>query len=210
MLYLWISAINLIGIALGSAVSTNLSSNLLSRILLNHDATEWFKVLTSLAICGAAQGFILAGPQTIVLKTLDATPKVIQCFWITVVSMAVGITLPTLYGLVVPSNLIYIYISNLILIGFLLSWLLAGLFWGGIVGRTKKQKICWGLMNAGAYSLWGIAGFTIWLGMPLAIDTRESGLTELAFGLAALGIGLGLNSFVFRELFKDQCHNRIG
>jgi hypothetical protein len=189
MLYLWISAINLMGIALGSAVSTNLLSNLLSRILLNqNDDTEWFKVLTSLAICGAAQGFILAGPQTSVFKTLDATPKVIQCFWITVVSMAVGMILPTLYGLVVASNLIYI--SNLILIGLLLSWLLAGLFWGGIVGRTKKQKICWGLMNAGAYSLWGIAGFTIWQGMPLAIDTRESGLTELAFGLAALGIGL--------------------
>jgi hypothetical protein len=78
MLYLWISAINLMGIALGSAVSTNL----LSRILLNqNNTTEWFKVLTSLAICGAAQGFILAGSQTVVLKPLDATPKVVQCFW---------------------------------------------------------------------------------------------------------------------------------
>jgi hypothetical protein len=210
--------LNWLGVILGSFAAFFLYS---SQGLARHsEIKDWFQLFRGMAICGAVQGLGFASLQAIALlqTTRVKLHKAMQLLFLTAIGMALGMALPIIYGLLTAPKYIengsnYFLTSTIDyrVLGWILSWLLAGLFagifWGAIARRNPKQKITWGLLNAGAYSCWGIASLTGWVMLAAIFDyPPEVPLSEVlsAVGVivAMLGFGSGLNSLIFFALLN--------
>jgi len=212
----WVLA-NIVGVAMGTLAMFLLYGNL--HLVRYSDPKDWVNLLSGLAICGAAQGLILASSQTTVLliAKLASMQKIVQWFSSTIVSMMIGMTLPNAYVLLLNSSensLDRVYTASKV--GWILSWWMAGLLWGAIAGQYKQQKIDWGFINAGAYLVWGIAVIYIFMlavsildAVPGAIPLPSFSSGDVLFVAVMWGIGIGLNGLIFQQLIHRQ-RRRLG
>lgn len=196
----WI-LINFVGILTGTLVAFFLYSLLAIRqegVVLNQ-----IRLLLRLATCGAIQGFIISGLQTVVLL-LERT-ELLTWLFTNVVGMAFGMMVPTLWAIAVHSDFeVALPFSHYVVAGWLLAWMCSGGLGGAILGSTRSQKIRWGLLNAAAYLYWGLA---TGLGMKLLKDALQDGVvvdwsTSLVWIVLMLMIGAWLHSYVFKEIAR--------
>lgn len=206
---LWV-VVNLVAIGLATMVVLMLYSAL--RLAQYSDLKEGFDLLKGLAICGAAQGAVLAGFQTIVLLAARLADSRRRLLWFgaTIVSMATGMALPAAYGLsAIASTSLNPSLADSLdeytLGGWVMSWLLAGLVWGAIAGSRPTQRVRWALLNAAAYLCWGLSATFGWLLLISAEDSGTSVVRPHLFILAGLvAVGTGLHQLVFRGLLRRQ------
>jgi hypothetical protein len=131
-------------------------------------------------------------------------------------SMSVGMVLPMAYGLLTspkfPESGQRSFIdtsSTFLLFSWVFAWLLAGLFWGWIMGRNQKKKLTWGFLNALVYVCWGIAALKVGI-LLIAINDYppEIRTSDLVGGillvLISFAIGTGLNFRIFRSLIRNR------
>ena len=200
----WI-LVNFIGITAGTLIAFFLYTLL----TLNYNAADLdaVKLLIQLLLCGAAQGFIVSGLQTIVL--LLSKLRLMQWLVTNVASMAVGMAAPTAYAIAtVPSFEVDGSFDQYVMTGWVLSWVLAGACGGVMLGRSQSQKILWGFLNSAAYLYWGLA---MAFGMRL-LDAALYDLPALSTSwrsrLVMIGILLGagawLHSYVFQGIVRQQ------
>lgn len=193
---------------MGTLVSFVLYTNLwLSRAT---EVKAGWSLLSSLTVCGAAQGLMFVSLQTLVLLSIksEVSHKVVQWIGSTIGCMMVGMTLPLGCALLSPEPLTVDAIANYVVAGWGLSWALAGLVWGAIAGRNKRQKFRWGLINAGAYFSWGIAATFGWrLLVALLENGPAADFASVSGGIGVLivvmlSLGIGLNNFIFKGLMR--------
>jgi hypothetical protein len=188
-LALWI-LLNWLGIGLGSFATLFLYS---SQALVSH-GENGLRLFLGLALCGAIQGVCFGSIQTMAALATHLIPLK-QLRWLLLATIA-----SMTFGLALPLDVMQ---------GWQLSWLLAGLLYGAIVGSTPKQKLVLGLLNAGAYSCWGVASFLAWMGIVAALDYPPGvPLLDLVLGflfvvMPTLICGSGLNSLVLRALSQQ-------
>lgn len=204
-LLVWV-VVNLFGIILGT-----ISGFVLYRKLNinSYDASSWAKLLGSLAICGGVQGMIVGGLQSVML----ALARLRVRFWIaaTVIAMALGMALPMAWAILTHQELTLTGtwgFDHYVMGGWGLAWVLAGIFQGAIAGQSRSQIIRWGLANAGAGVLWGVATVYAVLLLGAVLDYQEiSPLILLgAIGLVIGGWVLGgfLNAWILLELIRRK------
>lgn len=202
--FVWVLA-NLIAVIAASLVVLTLYVRLeINRYVY---AENWLRAVSSLAICGIAQGLIVGGLPTIVFKAANLRVK--GWFTINLASMTVGMILPIMLALII--NFIFGIPRNFdgyVIGGWLLSWILAGVFSGFIVGRGKNQKIAWGLINIAAYLLWGIATIAGIIVLGAALDNPKDSssilLGSFSILMPILAIGAWLNNYIFLGLMDRQ------
>lgn len=199
LLIQWI-LLNAIGIFIAQAFATYLSVQL--SLGINVHIKDWFNITKNLMICATFQGLIFAGLQTIFLSLkLTSSRKILQWFISTVVCMGVGIVIPTIYGVLTHyTNAPIRTFRGYVFLGWLLSWVLAGLVWGAIAGRSRNQKIRWAILNAGAYLFWGLAG-SLASNHPRGMGELEF-FRYLIFIMVIFGIGMVLNGLIFQGLVR--------
>lgn len=197
--FIWI-LVNFVGIMTGTFVAFFLYALL----TLNYDNTtlDGMELLVRLALCGALQGFIVSGLQTMTLVLTKL--RLVQWLLINIVGMSVGMVVPT--ALAIALNPIFDVngsFDGYVMAGWVLSWVLAGFLGGVVLGGPARRKLRWGMLNGAAYLYWGLATA---LGMRL-LGTALSRLPAQAFGwwigsvgflLVMLAVGAWLHSYVFR------------
>lgn len=185
LLLVWVM-VNLIGIVVGTLVVFVLYGKL---NIGSNDASSWAKLLGSLAICGGVQGVIVGGLQSLVL----ALARLRVRFWVaaTVTAMALGMALPMTWAILTRQELTLTGtggFDHYVKVGWGLAWVLAGMFQGAIAGQSRNQLIRWGLANAGAGLLWGVATVYAVLLLGAVLDYQEIPLLTL-FGIVGLVVG---------------------
>ena len=167
---------------------------LYSRLELNRygQGEDWSYLFRGLMLCGATQGLVLGILQGIVLWAMGFVSFQKMLHWLraTVVAMAIGMAFPIATASIDRDRLI----------GWMLSWLMAGLLLGAMTGHRKLQKIRFALINAVAYLLWGLAAVLGGLMLGAALDHVSATPTSwIGYGLLIilmLGAGSLLNSWV--------------
>lgn len=199
---IWV-LVNFVGILTGTLVAFFLYTYLAARY--DGVALDQMKLLLRLAACGAVQGFIVSGLQTVVL--LLGGVELVMWLCTNVVGMALGMAAPTLWAIAFHVDFeATLPFGRYIVAGWFLSWMVSGILGGWMLGRTQSQRLRWGLLNAGAYLYWGLA---TGLGMKLLQDalqdvaTVEWGSSLFWIG-AMLAVGAWLHSYVFREMARLQ------
>lgn len=200
----WI-LVNFIGITTGTLIAFFLYT--LLTINYNAAGLDAVKLLVRLLLCGAAQGFIVSGLQTIVL--LLSKLRLMQWLVTNVASMAVGMAAPTAYAIAtVPSFEIDGSFDRYVMAGWVLSWVLAGACGGVVLGRSQSQKILWGFLNSAAYLYWGLATafgmrllHTALYDLPALSTSWQSRLVVIGI---LLGVGAWLHSYVFKGIVRQQ------
>lgn len=202
--FVWV-LVNFIGITTGTLVAFFLYT--LLTINYNNAGLDVAKLLIRLLLCGAVQGFIVSGLQTIVL--LLSQLRLMQWLVTNVVSMAVGMAAPTAYAIAtIPNFEVNASFDQYVMAGWVLSWVLAGACGGVVLGRSQSQKILWGFLNSAAYLYWGLAAA---FGMRL-LDTALYDFPALSISWkrrlvlisAMLAIGAWLHSYVFKGVAQMQ------
>lgn len=199
---IWV-LINFIGITTGTLVAFFLYTALADRY--DGVALDQAKLLLRLAACGAAQGFIVSGLQTVVL--LLSQGELLLWLCTNVCGMALGMAAPTLWAIAAsPEFEIAFPFGRYVVAGWLLSWMLSGLLGGWVLGKTRSQQLRWSLLSAGAYLYWGLA---TGLGMKLLQEIlRETAAIRWSSSLLWIGlmlaIGAWLHSYVFREIARTR------
>ena len=198
--FIWV-LVNFIGIITGTLVAFFLYTSLAARY--EGTTLDQARLLFRLGACGAAQGFVVSGLQTVVL--LLSQGELLMWLSTNVFGMALGMMAPTLWAIAIqPDFEIAFPFSRYVVAGWLLSWMLSGLLGGWMLGNTRHQRMRWCILTAGAYLYWGLA---TGLGMKLLEDS----LQEIAFanwvssllwiGLM-LTVGAWLHSYVFRGIAR--------
>ncbi len=203
---LWVG-VNFVGILAGTLVAFFLYTFL---TLNNNITLDAVKLLAQLAICGAVQGFIVAGLQTIVL--LLGKLKLVQWLVTNMLSMAAGMAAPTAYAIAIHPNFeATVSFNQYVMSGWVLSWVLAGASGGIVLGQGRSQKIRWATLNAAAYLYWGLSaawGMRLLDAALYGVSTLSTrwGRSLLLIGLM-LSIGAWLHSYVFRGVARRR--NRV-
>ncbi|MEL6813701.1 MAG: hypothetical protein AAFP03_02675 [Cyanobacteria bacterium J06598_3] len=203
--FIWI-LVNFVGIMTGTFVAFFLYALL----TLNYgDATlDSMELLVQLALCGALQGFIVSGLQTMTLVLTKL--RLVQWLLINIVGMSVGMVVPTALAIALnPMFDVNGSFDGYVMAGWVLSWILAGFLGGVVLGGPAQKKLRWGLLNGAAYLYWGLATA---LGMRL-LGTALSNLPAQALGwwIGSLGfltmmlaVGAWLHSYVFRGVVRSR------
>ena len=197
---IWV-LVNFIGIITGTLVTFFLYT--LLAIRYEGVALDQMKLLLRLAACGAVQGFIISGLQTVVL--LLNRVELLGWLFTNVMGMALGMAAPTLWAIANHSDFeINASFERYVVAGWLLSWMLSGVLGGWMLGKTKYQQVRWGLLNAAAYLYWGLA---TGLGMKLLEDALQApetvGWAESLFWIGLmLAVGAWLHSYVFKGVAR--------
>ncbi|MFK8184676.1 MAG: hypothetical protein AB8B99_15000 [Phormidesmis sp.] len=197
---MWV-LVNFIGIITGTLVAFFLYT--LLAIHYEGVALDQMKLLLRLATCGAIQGFIISGLQTVVL--LLNRVELLGWLFTNVLGMALGMAAPTLWAIANNADFeINAAFERYVVAGWLLSWMLSGALGGWMLGKTYQQQIRWGLLNAAAYLYWGLAAG---LGMKLLEEALQTPTTVawreslLLIGLM-LAVGAWLHSYVFKGVAR--------
>lgn len=206
--FIWV-VVNFVGIAAGTLVAFFLYT--LLTLSYDNATLDTVKLLVSLAVCGAIQGFVVAGLQTMILVLTKCT--LVKWLFANVVSMSVGMVLPTaLIIWLLPGFELSGAFVQYVMLGWMLSWLLAGALSGAVLGTTSLQKVRWSLLNTGAYLYWGVAAA---LGMQLLSKALyqsptvwSSWLNSLGIITAMLAVGTWLHSYVFRGVMRLRDRQR--
>lgn len=197
---IWV-VVNFVGIITGTLVAFFLYT--LLAIRYEGVALDQMKLLLRLAACGAIQGFIISGLQTVVL--LLNKVELLGWLFTNVFGMALGMAAPTLWAIAHNSDFqISASFDRYVVAGWLLSWMLSGALGGWMLGKTKYQRVRWGLLNAAAYLYWGLA---TGLGMKLLEDALQAPETvawaeSLLWIGVMLAVGAWLHSYVFKGVAR--------
>jgi hypothetical protein len=183
--------------------------------------TDWVNLVRGLALCGITQGLALASLQTLLLLwgKVATIQKASQWFFATIACMGVGMALPTYYAFFMsPPEPLIATLQDVRIVGLVLSWTLAGLAWGAIAASHPMQKIRWGLLNAGAYSLWSIAAIVGWFFLIAALDdipgdstpsfTLAQWVKTFLFVTVTWSLGSGLNGWIFHRVLRSGLRYR--
>lgn len=201
---LWVG-VNFVGILAGTLVAFFLYTFLtLSNNNANLDAV---KLLAQLAACGAIQGFIVAGLQTIVW--LLSKLKLVQWLVTNVISMSVGMAGPTAYAVATHPNFEASGSFNqYVMSGWVLSWVLAGTGGGLILGRGRSQRIRWAALNGAAYLYWGLSAAWGMRLLDAALYDVSALSTHWARSLLLIGLMLSMGAWLHSYLFKGAVRMR--
>ena len=180
LIWMWISTHVLTIIA---AIPSILILHVLLQINRDSDPTNWAMLLSKLAIVGGVVGSLVGGIQSCVLRWMRLGIP----FWmaITVVAMAVGVSMPMMIALAVGQDFDSVgtfdrYVAG----GWFLGYWLTGLFQGALVGENRQQSLRLGLINAtaGLFSVVAII-FSLILLAAILDHTAISLLTLLGWSL---------------------------
>ncbi|MEM6450263.1 MAG: hypothetical protein AAF703_08120 [Cyanobacteria bacterium P01_D01_bin.105] len=199
---IWV-LVNFVGIITGTLVAFFLYT--LLAIRYDGVVLDQVRVLLRLAACGAVQGFIVSGLQTVVL--LLSRLELLGWLFANVIGMAFGMMAPTLWAIANdPSFNTKASFDRYVVAGWLLSWIISGALGGWLLGKVQNRRIRWALLNAAAYLYWGLA---TGLGMKLLEEALQDSQTVawrsslISIGLM-LVIGAWLHSYVFKGVARTR------
>lgn len=200
---MWV-LVNFIGIIAGTLVAFFLYTLLAVRyegVVFDHA-----KLLLRLAACGAVQGFIISGLQTVVL--LLSRIELLGWLFTNVLGMALGMAAPTLWAIANNPNFeVSASFDRYVVAGWMLSWMLSGALGGWLLGQSRSQQIRWSLLNAAAYLYWGLA---TGLGMKLLQDALSNlPSVDWADSLFWIGLMLGVGAWLHSYVFKGVARIRF-
>lgn len=157
------------------------------------DSSAWVPLLGRLAIVGGLAGSIAGGLQAGLLWWMRSRVR----FWMagTIGAMALGMVMPVAIALAVGQDFnttgtFDLYWGG----GLFLSWILAGLVQGVLVGKARSQAVRIGLVNAGAGLFSAVAIAFSLLFLAALLDRTSFTVPVLLGWIVLIGINLLLSA----------------
>ncbi|MEM9091694.1 MAG: hypothetical protein AAGC93_23510 [Cyanobacteria bacterium P01_F01_bin.53] len=169
------------------------------------NANNEVKLIISLITYGAIEGICLSGMQAVALILAKRSKKAVRWFITQTGGMAIAMALPMLTALVFQQNINQDFQTFKIL-GWQMSWVVAGLLAGTMLCRARKPRIGWILINLATYLCLVIPILMLMLPFFWSPPLGDAPpLTLMGYLLIALPLMFGvlLSSYFFRD-FVNQ------